>query len=134
MLLVGFPCAKCVLNTEDTKDTEKGGLPDLGSEFLRSPASVFFVSSVVKNSSRAPSGSQRYEAASQASDKLMTATTLGGCAPLGDYSKLDTADDVHDLNGTVDTPVADAPAPDKNEAKPLDSDQGEAAGPKTDGK
>ena len=64
----------------------------------------------------------------------MTATTLGGCAPLGDYSKLDTADDVHDLNGTVATPVADAPAPDKNEAKPLDSDQGEAAGPKTDGK
>lgn len=64
----------------------------------------------------------------------MTATTLGGCAPLGDYSKLDTAADVHDLDGTVDLPVADAPAPDKNEAKPLDTDNDEASASKTDGK
>ena len=64
----------------------------------------------------------------------MTATTLGGCAPLGDYSRLDSAAEVHDLNGTVDLPVVDAPAPDKNETKPLDMDKGEATDHGVDGK
>ena len=64
----------------------------------------------------------------------MTATTLGGCAPLGDYSRLDAPAEIHDLGGTVDQPIADAPTPDKNEAKPLDVDKGEAAGRPVDGK
>jgi hypothetical protein len=64
----------------------------------------------------------------------MTATTLGGCAPLGDYSRLDAPAEMHDLGATVDQPIVDAPAPDKNEAKPLDVDKGEAASHAVDGK
>jgi len=64
----------------------------------------------------------------------MTATTLGGCAPLGDYSRLDSAAEVHDLDGTVDSPVVDAPSPDKNEVKPLDVDKAEATNHGVDGK
>jgi hypothetical protein len=64
----------------------------------------------------------------------MTATTLGGCGPLGNFSSLDASPEMQDLAGTVGTPVADVPAPDTNEAKQLDSDQGEAAGQKIDGK
>ena len=64
----------------------------------------------------------------------MSATSLGGCAPLGDYPKLDTAAEMHDLGGTVDTPIVDSPGPDKSEAKPLDVDKGEAANRGVDGK
>ena len=64
----------------------------------------------------------------------MTATTLGGCAPLGDYSRLDAPAEMHDLDATVDQPIVDAPTPDKNEAKPLDVDKGEAASHAVDGK
>ena len=56
----------------------------------------------------------------------MTATSLGGCGPIGDYSSLDSGAEVHDLNETVDSPVADSPTPDKNETKPVDVDKSEA--------
>jgi hypothetical protein len=59
----------------------------------------------------------------------MTATSLGGCGPIGDYPVLDAAAEMHDLDGTVD-----APAPDKSEVKPLDVDKGEAVSRGVDGK
>jgi hypothetical protein len=52
----------------------------------------------------------------------MTATSLGGCAPLPDELRHDAAA-VHDLDATVDKPVADAPAPDKPKAQSVDSDK-----------
>jgi hypothetical protein len=64
----------------------------------------------------------------------MTATSLGGCAPLGDYPKLDTAAEMHDLGGTVDSPVVDTSAPDKSEVEASDVDKGESASRGVDGK
>jgi hypothetical protein len=61
----------------------------------------------------------------------MTATSLGGCAPLPDELRNDAAA-MHDLDATVDQPIADAPAPDKtgvqsaDSDKSVDSDKGEA--------
>jgi len=51
----------------------------------------------------------------------MTATSLGGCGPLGNEYNLDSAVETYDLGGTVD-----APAPDKGEANPAGVSKGEA--------
>jgi hypothetical protein len=60
----------------------------------------------------------------------MAATSLGGCAPLGDEWR-DAAPELNDLDATVDKPIVDVPASDRPEAMPIDTDKNETS---SDGK